>query len=248
MNKFTVLPVSLDESVFGVKLLFTFYGALDFMKKANLMIAGSLGFLVLSLGLGGCGNPKEANKGNFAKAIAQKLGEKPAYTIPDGSNELSRISACTIGMRNIGIGGIFTSEWNDQLTKLGFLSRRTVTKPPNQYSGPREEFIYELTEQGKQLAKPVKDEPGNADYYIPFCKVSFKEVLSYTEPSDAMGVKVSQVKYAYTLEDFPDWVKNEALLSSSDWIRQVVNSAGKPLTANESVMLTNEGWATDLPK
>jgi hypothetical protein len=217
------------------------------MQKANLMIAGSLGFLVLSLGLVGCGNPKEANKGNFAKAISQKLGQKPAYIIPDGSNELSKVSACSMGIRDIGIGSMFTNRWNDQLTQLGFLSRRTVTKPPTDYSGPREEIIYELTEQGKQLAKPVKDEPGNKDYYIPFCKVSFKEVLSYTEPSDAMGVKASHVKYAYTLEDFPDWVKNETLLSSSAWIRELVNSAGKPLTADQSVVLTNEGWSTDLP-
>jgi hypothetical protein len=218
------------------------------MMKANLMIAGSLSFLVLGLGLVGCSSPKDANKGNFAKAISQKLGQKPAYIIPDGSNELRKTNACTIGISNVGVGVMFTSQWNDQLTKLGLLSRRTVTKPSGFYSEPREEIIYELTDQGKQIAQPVKDEPGNKEYYIPFCKVSFKEVLSYTEPSDAMGVKASHVKYAYTLEDFPDWVKNEALLSSSARIRELVNSAGKTLTANQSVMLTNEGWATDLPK
>jgi hypothetical protein len=245
VNKFTVLPVSLDESVFEVKLLFTFYGALDFMKKANLMIAGSLGFLVLGLGLVGCGNPKDASKGNFAKAISQKL-EKEPHTIPGRSNGMSR-GDCAISVGAMGTERYYADKGNDELVRLGFLSRKAVTIPPvSKYSSAEERIVYELTDQGKKIAQ-LSSRGSNNQYNLPFCKVSFKEVISYTEPSDAMGVKASHVKYAYTLGDFPDWVKDEALLNLSDSMKSAVDSAGKTLTAEQSLVLTNEGWSTDLP-
>jgi hypothetical protein len=214
------------------------------MMKANLMIAGSLGFLVLGLGLVGCGNPKDASKGNFGKAISQKL-EKAPHTIPDRSNG-SR-SGCAISVGAMGTERYSADKNNDELVRLGFLSRKTVTIPPfSKYSSAEEKIVYELTEQGKKIAQ-LSSRGSTNQYNLPFCKVSFKEVLSYTEPSDAMGVKASHVKYAYTLGDFPDWVKDEALLNLNDSIKSAVDSAGKTLTAEQSLVLTNEGWSTDLP-
>jgi hypothetical protein len=243
VNKSTVPPLSLDESVFGVKLLFTFYGALDFMKKASLMIAGSLSFLVLGLGLVGCGNPKDASKGNFGKAISQQLAKEP-HTIPSRSN--GGLSGCAIAVGEMGTERYSADKNNDELVRLGFLSRKTVTPPPTSFSSSREYVVYELTEQGKKIAQ-LSSRGSTNQYNLPFCKVSFKEVLSYTEPSDAMGMKASHVKYAYTLGDFPDWVKDEALLNLNDSIKSAVDSAGKTMTAEQSLVLTNEGWSTDLP-
>jgi hypothetical protein len=233
---------NLDESVFGVKLLFTFYGALDFMQKANLMIAGSLGFLVLGLGLVGCSSPKDASKENFAKVISQKIAKEP-HKPPNNNVD------CSI---DVGVLGTETREAEKQeaLVKLGFLSSRTVREaiPPQALSlGSSAQKIYELADKGKPIAHQSTDMTGSKNYSLRYCKVAFKEILSYTEPSDGMGVKYSKVKYAYTLVDFPDWVKDEALLNLSGSAKSAVDLAGKTLTAEQSLVLTNEGWSTDLP-
>ncbi len=215
------------------------------MQKANLMIAGSLGFLVLGLGLVGCSNPKEASKANFAKVISQKIAKEP-HKLPNNNDD------CFIEVGELG-----TEKREDQkqevLVKLGFLSSRTVKEaiPPQPLSlGSSAQKIYELTDQGKQTAQPwSKNMQGETRYALRYCKVAFKELLSYTEPSDGMGIKYSKVKYAYTLVDIPDWAKDEALLNLpfNSTMQARVKSAGQPITADQSVVLTNEGWATDLP-
>jgi hypothetical protein len=218
------------------------------MMKANLMIAGSLGFLVLGLGLVGCGNPKDASKENFAKAISQKL-EKDPYEIPQYSsqhfgNNLQCAQSVSTGVERLG------NNWLNVLVKAGLLTSSSVKADRTKgFFADDDVKIYQLTDKGKQVAVPQgKGHDGGQWYKIPFCKVSFKEVLSYTEPADVMGIRAAQVKYSYVLGDFPDWVKDENHLRVLDsTVRVKVELAGKPITTDRSVVLTNEGWATDLP-
>jgi hypothetical protein len=229
-----------------VKLLFTFYGALDFMQKANLMIAGSLGFLVLGLGLVGCSNPKDASKENFAKAISQMLAKEP-YEIPQYSSQhFGNDRQCALSI-SMGVAKL-EDKTLSALLQAGFLSSSPVKADDPKYgiyaNNPKWK-VYQLTDKGKQVTVlQGQGHDGGQWYKIPFCKVSLKEVLSYTEPSDAMGMKASQVKYSYVLGDFPDWVKDENLLKVLDrTVKMKVESAGKPITTDRSVVLTNEGWA-----
>jgi hypothetical protein len=216
------------------------------MKKANLMIAGSLGFLVLGLGLVGCGNPKDASKGNFGKAISQKLA-KDVYAIPEPSEsdtpQTYSESRCVVPAGSLGVEKN-KNEMQEALVKVGLLTSRTVKPSKDNYfmRGDQEATIYELSDQGKKIVQTAKY-ANDGRYVLPVCKVVFKEVVSYTEPSDVLGTKLSRVKYSYTLEDFPAWSKDEALLNASGNLKRKLGKAGEAITADMALVLTNEGWS-----
>jgi hypothetical protein len=226
------------------------------MVKANLMIAGSLSFLVLGLGLVGCGNPKDASKGNFGKAISQKL-EKDVYAIPDPSDRSDPSDArsgygdslCVVPTGNLGVEKD-KDETQEALVKVGLLTSKTVKPSKDNYlvRANEDATIYELSDQGKKIVQTPRYS-NYGPYVLPVCKVVFKEVVSYTEPSDIYGMKLSRVKYSYTLEDFPAWSKDEALLKASGNLnlKRKLDKAGKAFMADMSLVLKNDGWSADSP-
>jgi hypothetical protein len=210
------------------------------MVKANLMIVGSVSCLVLGLGLVGCSNPKDASKENFAKVLSQKIAKQP-YRLVNGKEP------CVMEVHQIGIETL-EDEPQEALVKLGLLSSRTVGQASVSSNGSREQKIYELTDKGKQTAEPRGTNIQNPTRYgFRYCKVVFKEILSYAEPSGGYGPKAARVKYAYTLEGIPDWAKDETLLNLDSTMKGLLGLAGKAIPDEQSLVLTNEGWATDLP-
>jgi hypothetical protein len=196
-----------------------------------------IGFNLL---LSGCGSVKDANKDNFAKAIAKKIEKSPQEIPRTYQHGLQSNRYCSISVNQIGTETPYSGKEEEALANAGLLtvkSTRTDTSFRN-----IEYKTYELSDKGKEIATK-----GNYNsYHFPYCQVKFKEVLSFTEPSDGGGAKVSKVKYTFTLEKFPDWVKNEELLKTRNFstIKERIELEGKPIESEQYLVLTNEGWST----
>ncbi len=69
-------------------------------------------------------------------------------------------------------------------------------------------------------------------------------VDNFTEPSDILGMKATQVAYRYELTDFPAWTKNPAVQTAFPRIKA---SLEKPtVEATDTLILTNNGWSKSL--
>jgi hypothetical protein len=75
-----------------------------------------------------------------------------------------------------------------------------------------------------------------------FGKKTIVKVERFTEPSDAMGIKMSQVNYTYRIDDVPSWAKHEAVGKQFPEVAKAVGSSKEPLQGKAAVVLTNQGW------
>ncbi len=63
---------------------------------------------------------------------------------------------------------------------------------------------------------------------------------SYTEPADMMGLRASQVRYRYRLEDIAPWAQSAALRSA---LPRLASALDKPEGEDKAALiLTSEGW------
>ncbi|MCL2625650.1 MAG: hypothetical protein FWD46_02370 [Cystobacterineae bacterium] len=93
---------------------------------------------------------------------------------------------------------------------------------------------YHLTDAGKEYL--VAKAQWNA-----FCtgKYVLLEVENFTEPADAMGMKLSQVNFRYKLTGAADWVKTESLgVAYKDFAKR----AQDDIQDKAALVLTNDGW------
>lgn len=70
-------------------------------------------------------------------------------------------------------------------------------------------------------------------------KYTVVEVNNFTEPSDMMGVKLSQVNYRYKVEGADDWAKSEGMRANyKNFAEQIQGD----IQGKAAVILTNDGW------
>jgi hypothetical protein len=177
--------------------------------------------------------------------------EKAPKSIPRSTDQgFGNDYSCQVAAPELGTENL-QNEHGEALVQVGLLTSRPVKKASNSnsiFASNKPSKVYELTDKGRQMAQESTYGFGKKEYLFQFCKVSFKEVSSYTEPSDGMGVKSSNVKFKFALVDFADWAKNEAVQKAYWQVKSKLDLEGKVLNATQFVVLTSEGWATELPK
>lgn len=193
-------------------------------KMSYLMFAGTLA-------LASCSNPKTASNSNFQTAIQKYLDTQPACTyVSLNGHPLPQ----DVDLR--------TADWSkqgvDPLISAGLVKESDATIKEQQWDGTSKSAPgkhFELTEKGKQFVSK-----GYADRTtLCYGKPVITKIVRYTEPSDAMGMKMSQVTYTWHLEDVADWAKNDVIQKASPDIASNLASEQK---AEATVVLTNEGW------
>jgi hypothetical protein len=210
--------------------------------------------VVLCLGLSllavGCGDPKQANKDNFAKAISQSLQKNPGELANHGfggsqscfihlgnqfPQKLTQSSKFARPGRNI----LPTIARLDILAQQGLLTSSTIKEEESKFDGRVVTKSYDVTDKGKPKVIQSKD---GKQLYLPYCKLAFKEVTSYTEPAEGMGAKYSQVNFTYTIENVDDWAKDPANYEQFPEAKGATAIVGQPIEGKMILILTNEGW------
>ncbi|MFC6592065.1 hypothetical protein ACFP81_08670 [Deinococcus lacus] len=191
------------------------------------------------LALTGCDNKKKASKENFAAAIQAALEANP------NSTKVCTEFSSPVKERE---QDYYTSARQDDFFKKFVLLKDkgylTITDRPAdaQNSEPyirvavTDKFISDFGEP-QQKSSFFATVPGD----IPVCYATarFKEVTDFTEPSEALGMKVSQVDYlmSRTLVTDKPWLKDQELLDALGLRLSLVDEK-RQVTA----VLKDSGW------
>lgn len=202
------------------------------MKK--LFVISSLTSAII---LSGCSDPKEANKGNFAKALDEYLAKKSAIcvsiksdVIPVAGSPYSSDDKIVIANGNNGIVskqlaflekyGLLSNEGKDDVEVQALIGGSTLAYAQ----------IYTITEKAKPYLKGERLCSG---------KVVLDDIKIFSEPSEISGYKVSRVEYTIKHKDVADWAKDPELRNV---FRSDFDLDEMELEQTDALVLTNEGW------
>ncbi|MBK0167378.1 hypothetical protein [Klebsiella sp. S69] len=103
---------------------------------------------------------------------------------------------------------------------------------------------YDLTEEGKKYYKPDAAKTMKGENIGGFCfgKATVTEVSNFTEPSDAMGQKISRVSFTYKVSEIPDWAKSPEIMNADRQLQKDVSSESEGVKVTNVFLLTNNGW------
>ena len=180
----------------------------------------------LALVLIACGGPKDANKGNFGKAIQNYLNTKKSNGLCFNVPTTEKIP---FQMGKVSVMG--SNEKSNALVDAGLLSKRAVNTG---LFGPG--FEYQITDLGKKYFIAKID--GRFDA---FCtgKYTSVEIDNFTNPArDMRGMTISQVNFHYKLTEFADWAKTQNLIDSY----HLKNKVQDDISEKADLVLTNDGW------
>lgn len=184
------------------------------------------------LGISGCGSAKDANKGNFSKAIQSYLDTQKGLCAAIPAKEYP----FTLANK-----GWFADQKKraDALVDAGLLTRRDTQVKADFGNAMQEGSEYQLTEQGNEYR--VAGGANTMGGHDAFCSGKYEVVSieNFTEPSDAMGVTISRVNYRYVLKGAADWMGADAVQAAYPEIKK--QSEGE-IQGKAVLVLTNEGW------
>ncbi|PZU68655.1 hypothetical protein [Sphingobium sp.] len=206
--------------------------------------------------LSSCSDPKDANKENFKDAINDWIKEHPpCIPVPRGQITPSQDSGAEFPryVEATPVTSKFAQESRAReeapflaLVDAGLMTVKDATIPVRASlfgDGQKQVPVrsYDLSEKGKKIVTAQGDKTAFSSPAQRFCygTPTVDEIVQYTEPADAMGVKVSQVTYRYHLKDLPDWARNEKLKVAYP---ELERNAAESLDGKAAVILTNEGW------
>ncbi|MDR1661151.1 MAG: hypothetical protein LBR95_01795 [Azoarcus sp.] len=182
---------------------------------------------VAALAVTACGNPKDANKGNFSKAIQAYLDTKPVFC-PHFPKVLEKNGWSKNTEREV-----------DALVDAGLLSTRDTEVKAIFGEKMLPATEYQVTDLGKQyLAKEGND----SERLGRLCTGKYKltGIDNFTEPGPVpfSSVTASQVNFRYEITDLAEWTKSEK-------VRSAYASTFKEFEKNQDkamLVLTNDGW------
>lgn len=185
------------------------------------------------LGLAACSSAKDANQDNFSKAIQAYLDNESGFCagIPATHYPFSFANEDVL-VEN-------SKRRADAFVSAGLLTSRD-THIKSRFTPEQVEAVeYKLSSLGqKHLVKAGAGSLGNHDA---FCtgKYVLEDIESFTEPADAMGLKISRVAYTFKLRNAHKWLQDPA-------IQQVFTDAAsmldKHIEGRAVLVLTNKGW------
>ncbi|ELC27001.1 hypothetical protein [Escherichia coli] len=215
------------------------------------MMDKSKNFLMIALSsllLAGCDSSKDANKSNFEKAINTKL-ENECITI----NPLGMLDSKPYPVQlSVAQTNRYTSQERadeinarqfstfDALVKAGLLTVKdtqvdeTIVFSKTGKKVPGRE--YALTDKGKKYLKS----PERPDFCVGHYKVD--EIINFTEPGDAMGMKITRVNYTFSPTSIAEWAKRDDIQAAFPLIK--VNLKEKQEN-RISLVLKNDGWSAE---
>lgn len=196
--------------------------------------------------LAGCDDPKAANKENFQAAIQKYLDGEPAVclrlnlltnvdkTLLDGAYTLYREP-----LKGENAYQVEDSQKKkviaDQLVALGLFKSeaKTLSVAPNRFK-PEEKVDVAAT--AYYLADPTRFTVEDMSTKLCTGKLKVTEITAFSEPADAMGMKVSRVNYKVTATELADWVNDSVLKAEYPKALEIKTER------KTDVILTNEGW------
>lgn len=189
------------------------------------------GLAAMTALLASCGSVQDATESNFRAALQSwfdehgecvNVGDIPAK-IRVGTQ--SRIRT---GYEAMVAAGLLTIE------------KRREEQPS--YSGKNrliDELVYRPTSEGAKFIGKAAD-PSLGRNELCFARRHVIVVISWTQPGEMMGLRVSQVRYNYRLADIAPWSADPALRAAFPRMAKAVDIRQGEDKA--SLILTNEGW------
>lgn len=192
-----------------------------------------------------CGNDTQAaNDANFEQALnahyAQmkqcvKIGSKPNA---DGIIQEFRTDGSMQDKQLPFYNG---------LVNLGLVEAVTYQKDTKNFSGQvtgKADWVgYKFSDRGQTFLRPAELDKGafsTGARQLCYATPQVVEIINFTEPAEALGVKVSNVQYSYTLVDIAPWANDSALTKQFDWLSERISSDN--ILKDDDLVLTNNGW------
>ena len=170
--------------------------------------------------LAACSDEKSANERNFATAINAYLAEHPDCLVS------------AVYPAELLVGGYSDPKAFDALVEAGLLNREELRRPSNNPAErPQGTNRYTLTDKGRA----ANSERG-------WCYGTRKvvQIVNFTEPSEAFGAKMSQVRFTSSYPNVADWARNKTVLAAFPQLQ--ATNAEKPSQEQLVLVLTNRGW------
>jgi hypothetical protein len=197
-------------------------------------------FLAMVAVCSGCSSSQQANETNFKDSVQAYLDkEYPKCYLTENFPIISEKILSGNEKKLLRL-----------MAKNGLLSEKeTSRKEIGGAFGMVKELVvnysYDLTEEGKRFYKPEVETRIDGNKIGGFCfgtaKVS--SIDQFTDPTDIMGKKISKVIYSYSVSGFPEWAKNEEIMSTiNSGLKEDIDSENAPKKKNIDLMLTNNGW------
>lgn len=191
------------------------------------------------MALSGCNDPKDASDSNF-KAAAQQYLDSVYPTCYFKVNFPFK----TDGYSFNNLPDILHA-----MAEKGLLTEQELSRKhfEESWASKAHDVVvnsYDLTDEGKKYYKAdaAKNMRGDALGGFCFGKATVTEINNFTEPSDAMGQKISRVSFTYKVTDIPEWAKSPEITSLDRQLKKEANSEAEPLNATNVFVLTNKGW------
>lgn len=180
--------------------------------------------MLVAAAVTGCsGDPTAATKPNFEAAINKAMAADPCVTLPPGVGD----KAFPIFEEGKG------SSLMRSLTKVGVFSSKAARGPAIGLFPPADGTSFELTDRGRPYVKfgtrsrgQVLGDKEVAKICLGTPKVT--EIISFTEPADKLGVRVTNVSFRYNIVDYPSWAAPAM--------------PGEPIEAKMALVATSDGW------
>lgn len=204
----------------------------------------------------GCSDPKKASEKNFQKVLQAYYDEQEhkgvcislrgTYVSPgeEQKNAILR-TADIIASKKRDEERELWDTW-ESLGMLKLIGK--VDDTPKYNANPSMDYhlyAYMFTDEAKKYI--VQNKKGSAMLCTGHTKVT--EILQYTEPSDAWGATVSEVKYKIVNEDVADWAKNQVIQKNYTDINDHDYFASSKIVLEaerkEVLVLMNDGWKVD---
>lgn len=195
--------------------------------------------------LAACSSSKDANNGNFEKALNAHFAKdcitiQPFLMAADGRSypmtvELQQKNNFTT-QAQVDQNNANATQPVDVLVKAGVLSVSDGTKKVKPMFGTGEMAVptkvYTLTDVGK---KAIVSADGTA-----MCVGHYKvdEIVRFTQPNNALGQTISDVSFTVSPVDVPDWVKSADVQK----VYGLGNKLAEHSKATRTVLLASDGW------
>ncbi|MGF6637183.1 hypothetical protein [Paraburkholderia sp. MM6662-R1] len=195
--------------------------------------------------LAACGSAKDANNGNFEKALnahfARECIPVQPFVMAENNRQYPLVVALqpkpTIASLEVGVEQNNASATRplDVLVHAGLLSVSDGTAKKRgwlggEYTAPTK--TYSLTDAGKKaLVSP--DE-------LTMCAGHYKvdEVARFSEPSNALGHTISEVSFTFSPVDVPAWAKDDGVRKVYGLNARMADHA----KGTRTLVLASDGW------
>ncbi len=184
--------------------------------------------------LSACGSPSDPSDSNFKKAVQEYLDASfPVCVIHEAKFPTDPIIMDFHNRRAI---------YTDLVTQ-GLMTKKDVAVPGIFKGAPdRVGPSFDLTAEGKKYYVAADENTIGKVPGLCFGKAKVNEIVNFSQPSDAFGHTISEVKYTYTVSDLPAWANTASLLAVNDGLKEIVKANGAPVDGKVTLVLTGKGW------